>query len=78
MECVWTIRQRASAVSSNSLNEWREFGVPMAQPSIYIFCPDLSRPMGGVRMLYRHVDILNANGFSVVQSLLPALPSTAS
>jgi len=33
------------------------------QPSIYIFSPDLARPMGGVRMLYRHVDILNANGF---------------
>jgi hypothetical protein len=31
--------------------------------SIYIFCPDLPHPMGGVRMLYRHVDILNANGF---------------
>jgi len=35
----------------------------MNQPSIYVFCPDLARPMGGVRMLYRHVDILNANGF---------------
>jgi glycosyltransferase involved in cell wall biosynthesis len=35
----------------------------MNGPSIYVFCPDLPHPMGGVRMLYRHVDILNANGF---------------
>src|SRR5215207_4799635 len=32
-------------------------------PMIYIFAPDVSRPLGGLRMLYRHVDILNANGF---------------
>jgi hypothetical protein len=36
----------------------------MPKPTIYIFAPDLSRPLGGMRMLYRHVDILNANGFS--------------
>src|SRR3954462_10674104 len=35
----------------------------MNHPAIRIFCPDIPRPMGGVRMLYRHVDILNANGF---------------
>ena len=35
----------------------------MNAPAIYIFCPDIPHPMGGVRMLYRHVDILNANGF---------------
>jgi glycosyltransferase involved in cell wall biosynthesis len=35
----------------------------MGKPVIYIFAPDLARPLGGMRMLYRHVDILNANGF---------------
>src|SRR5258706_4504387 len=34
----------------------------MANTAIYVFAPDLSRPLGGMRMLYRHVDILNANG----------------
>src|SRR4051794_39215037 len=35
----------------------------MSKPTIYVFAPDLSHPLGGMRMLYRHVDILNANGF---------------
>ena len=35
----------------------------MNQPTIYVFSPDIAHPMGGVRMLYRHVDILNTNGF---------------
>src|SRR5689334_16138783 len=35
----------------------------MAKPTIYVFAPDLSHPLGGMRMLYRHVDILTANGF---------------
>src|SRR3954470_5384147 len=35
----------------------------MAKPTIYVFAPDLKHPLGGMRMLYRHVDILNANGF---------------
>ena len=35
----------------------------MPKPTIYVFAPDLNRPLGGMRMLYRHVDILNANGF---------------
>ncbi len=30
---------------------------------IYFFAPDVGRPLGGMRMLYRHVDILSANGF---------------
>ena len=34
----------------------------MAKQTIYVFAPDLSHPLGGMRMLYRHVDILNANG----------------
>jgi len=35
----------------------------MSMPRIYVFCPDLPKPLGGVRMLYRHIDILNSNGF---------------
>jgi glycosyltransferase involved in cell wall biosynthesis len=35
----------------------------MSKPTVYIFAPDLAHPLGGMRMLYRHVDILNANGF---------------
>jgi glycosyltransferase involved in cell wall biosynthesis len=30
---------------------------------IFVFSPDLPKPLGGVRQLYRHVDVLNANGF---------------
>jgi hypothetical protein len=33
------------------------------KPTIYVFAPDLAHPLGGMRMLYRHVDILNANGY---------------
>jgi hypothetical protein len=35
----------------------------MPKPTIYVFAPDLNHPLGGMRMLYRHADILNANGF---------------
>lgn len=30
---------------------------------IYYWCPDYSTPVGGVRVMYRHVDVLNENGF---------------
>jgi glycosyltransferase involved in cell wall biosynthesis len=42
----------------------------MSKPTIYVFAPDLKHPLGGMRMLYRHVDVLNANGFaaSIVHS----------
>jgi hypothetical protein len=29
---------------------------------VLVFCPDLPKPLGGVRQLYRHVDVLNASG----------------
>src|SRR3954467_2322635 len=35
----------------------------MAKPAIYFFCPDLPHVLGGVRQTYRHVDVLNENGF---------------
>jgi len=31
---------------------------------IYVLCPDNDRPSGGVKKLYRHVDILNRNGLA--------------
>ena len=31
--------------------------------SIYFLCPDSNNPSGGIRKLYRHVDILNGAGF---------------
>ncbi|MBN1571320.1 MAG: glycosyltransferase [Acidobacteria bacterium] len=36
----------------------------MKQPVIYYFCPDLRGVVGGVKTMYRHVDILNRNHFS--------------
>jgi hypothetical protein len=35
----------------------------MAKPTLYFFTPDLPHVLGGVRQTYRHVDVLNANGF---------------
>ncbi|MFZ5433617.1 MAG: glycosyltransferase family 1 protein [Calditrichota bacterium] len=31
--------------------------------TIYFLSPDDNRPVGGIKILYRHVDILNANGY---------------
>lgn len=31
-------------------------------PTIYFFVPDYQKPAGGIRVIYRHVDILNAAG----------------
>ena len=36
----------------------------MTETNIYILCPDFSFPVGGVKILYRHVDILNNHGLS--------------
>ena len=30
---------------------------------IFVFCPDAPKPVGGVRWLYRHVDVLHDKGF---------------
>jgi glycosyltransferase involved in cell wall biosynthesis len=30
---------------------------------IYFFCPDDPRPVGGIKVLYRHVDVLNSGGY---------------
>lgn len=34
----------------------------MASTRIFVICPDYGPPAGGIRKLYRHVDILNAHG----------------
>jgi len=31
---------------------------------IYVLCPDSDKPSGGVKKLYRHVDVLNRNGLA--------------
>lgn len=31
--------------------------------NLYFVCPDDNNPIGGIKILYRHVDILNRNGF---------------
>jgi glycosyltransferase involved in cell wall biosynthesis len=33
-------------------------------PRIFALCPDHATPSGGVRKIYRHIDILNAHGFT--------------
>src|SRR5579872_4204043 len=37
---------------------------PHHKPRIYYLCPDIDRPCGGTKQLYRHVDILNKRGYS--------------
>jgi glycosyltransferase involved in cell wall biosynthesis len=34
------------------------------QPTIYVHCPDAAKPLGGVKVLYRHVNILIEHGFA--------------
>jgi glycosyltransferase involved in cell wall biosynthesis len=33
------------------------------QHTIFVLCPDDAPPSGGIRRMYRHVDVLNAHGF---------------
>lgn len=35
-----------------------------ARPTVYFLTPDHGRPAGGIRVIYRHVDILNACGIA--------------
>src|SRR5215470_3641694 len=44
---------------------------------IFYECRDLNVPSGGIRRLYRHVEILNKNGFSAyILHLLPSFKPT--
>jgi len=38
----------------------------MQKPTLYFFTPDLPRILGGIKQIYRHVDVLNANGFDAL------------
>src|SRR5438445_12298332 len=35
----------------------------MSKPTIYFLTPDLPQVSGGIKQVYRHVDILNAAGY---------------
>lgn len=41
-----------------------EIAAPAGDPTIYYLCPDYQTPSGGIRAIYRHVDILNESGCS--------------
>jgi hypothetical protein len=43
-----------------------------ANPKIYFLCPDDNTPWGGIKILYRHVDLLNSFGFHA--SILHSTP----
>lgn len=36
----------------------------ITMPKVLVLCPDENAPIGGIRVLYRHVDILNKNSIS--------------
>jgi glycosyltransferase involved in cell wall biosynthesis len=38
----------------------------MPSPIIHVFCPDDDFPSGGIRKMYRHVDVLNRHGYKAV------------
>lgn len=38
--------------------------MPSPQTIIYFLCPDWANPVGGIKVIYKHVDILNAHGFA--------------
>ena len=56
--------KRASAERSLRRRRPPEFavGAPAGSPTIYYLCPDYPVPSGGIRVIYRHVDILNECG----------------
>lgn len=56
--------ERASA--ARSLRRRRpppiSLGSPAGEPTVYYLCPDYQEPSGGIRVIYRHVDVLNESG----------------
>lgn len=62
-ELVGTLRRVAAA-----RNNWQDrVRVPTApgrsaKPTVYFLAPDYDGPSGGIKVIYRHVDILNAAG----------------
>jgi hypothetical protein len=47
---------------SPSVPKLRATTQPSATPTVWVIAPDWNEPSGGVRKLYRSVDVLNANG----------------
>jgi glycosyltransferase involved in cell wall biosynthesis len=59
---VRSVADRADA-RSRRLPRLRVSPVPVGRPAqVYYLCPDTDVPTGGVRVIYRHVDLLNAAG----------------
>jgi glycosyltransferase involved in cell wall biosynthesis len=54
----------ASRARARRLPQLRFAAEPSARPTIYYLCPDPATPAGGVRVIYRHVDLLNEIGRS--------------
>ena len=59
-EVELAIKHLERALHLNTIQERPNF----TQSRIFYFCPDLEIKSGGVRRLYRHVDILVRNGFA--------------
>lgn len=61
------IRRLATRVRSTRDLRWRRpprltLGPPTGPPTVYYLTPHFNAPRGGIRNLYRHVDLLNALG----------------
>jgi hypothetical protein len=55
-------RIAASEINRRQLPAYRTTNDPGATPTVYYLAPDNPRPSGGVRVIYRHVDLLNEMG----------------
>lgn len=53
-----------SRTRARRLPQLRSTAEPSARPTIYYLSPDPTTPAGGVRVIYRHVDLLNEMGHS--------------
>lgn len=55
---VASVRDRQNRLKVTSGKTWT------AKPTVYFLTPDYQQPAGGIRVIYRHVDILNAAGIN--------------
>ncbi len=49
-------------VSAEPMPSFRTAGTARAKPAVRVLCPDWDTPSGGIRTLYRYVEILSADG----------------
>jgi len=61
---VMKAARRANSLHSRQLPKMTMGEGASAHPTIYYICPYSKSPSGGIRVIYRHVDALNAAGFS--------------